>query len=109
MTRLKPLSTLLALLAAAVALTPAWAGGSADRPGSRGPSPRQLWEAWRDGRTGRLATCVPNSTCPPVDQSGRKVQKCWYESGFRTGWRCILFCDYGGDAPWGSDGGRHCD
>jgi hypothetical protein len=100
MNRLKPLSVRLAL---AVALAPALAGASP------GPSPQHLWAAWRNGGTGRLASCVPASTCPPVDQAGRKVQKCWYESDFKTGWRCILFCDYGGDAPWGSDGGNHCD
>jgi hypothetical protein len=106
MTRLKPSFALIAL---AVALAPALAGASPGRPDTLAPSPQSLWESWRNGNTGRLADCVPASTCPPVDQAGRKVQKCWYRSDFKTGWRCILFCDYGGDAPWGSDGGTHCD
>jgi hypothetical protein len=101
MIRLKPPSTLLAM---ALVLAPARA--EAD-PGQRQPSPQALWESWRSGAP--LATCVTKATCPPRDQAGRAVKSCYYESGFETGFRCIVFCEYGGPSPWGSDGGSHCD
>ena len=70
--------------------------------------PRSLWECWSGGQGspgGALAgTCVPKSACPPRDQLGRPVLDCTYENSWRTGFRCLLFCNYGGAAPWGSDG-----
>lgn len=75
--------------------------------------PRSLWECWRGGQGTRerpwASPCTAKTACPPVDPGGKPVQGCKYESSWRTGFRCILFCDYGGAAPWGSDGGTHCD
>jgi hypothetical protein len=31
------------------------------------------------------------------------------ESSFKTGFRCIIFCDYGNNELWGGDGGSNCD
>jgi len=73
--------------------------------------PGSLWSCWSGGSGEGLlaAACVPKSVCPARDQNGKPVLKCWYESDYKTGWRCILFCDYGGAYPWGSDGGTRCD
>ncbi len=75
--------------------------------------PRALWECWGGrsaGQEGLLAaTCVAKTSCPAKDQNGKPVLNCYYESDYKTGWHCILFCNYGGNYPWGSDGGTHCD
>ena len=75
--------------------------------------PQALWECWGSGQGnpwGPAATgCVAKSACPPRDQLGKPVLNCTYESSWRTGFRCLLFCNYGGASPWGSDGGKHCD
>jgi hypothetical protein len=70
------------------------------------------WECW-GGRNGSRdevmqTTCVPKTACPPEDQHGKPVLNCYYQSSFSTGYRCILFCNYGDAFPWGSDGGNNC-
>lgn len=75
--------------------------------------PRVLWDCWA-GRAGghegvKAATCAAKNVCPPLDQRGKPVLNCYYERGFSTGFRCILFCNYGGPYPWGSDGGNNCN
>jgi hypothetical protein len=75
--------------------------------------PQALWRCWggRDGSHDGVSqtTCVPKTACPPLDQRHKPVLNCYYESSFATGFRCILFCNYGGAYPWGSDGGSNCD
>jgi hypothetical protein len=75
--------------------------------------PAALWQCWgaaRGGPEGFLAaTCVAKTACPAKDQHGKPVLNCYYESSFSTGFRCILFCNYGGSFPWGTDGGNNCD
>ena len=75
--------------------------------------PQALWHCWA-GTDGshegiRAAACVPKGNCPPADQAGRKVLNCTFEKSWQTGFRCILFCNYGGTYPWGSDGGQGCN
>ena len=72
-----------------------------------------LWDCWA-GSTGShegilAATCVPKGLCPPTDPTGRKVLTCTFVKSWQTGFRCILFCNYGGAFPWGSEGGHGCD
>jgi len=89
--------------------------GSRPEPGQNAcgdaGDPHSLWECWRGGAGDRplAAACVPKSACPARDQNGKPVLNCYYESDYKTGWRCILFCNYGGASPWGSDGGDNCD
>jgi len=75
--------------------------------------PQHLWACWggaAGGHDGVLATtCVPKTACPPTDQRGKPVLSCYYQDNFSTGFRCILFCNYGGPFPWGSDGGNNCN
>jgi hypothetical protein len=72
-----------------------------------------LWNCWAgtDGSHPGIeaAACVPGGACPPTDQGGHLVLNCYYEKSWRTGFNCILFCNYGGAFPWGSDGGPNCD
>lgn len=75
--------------------------------------PRSLWLCWsgsaRDPDGLMAATCVAKTACPPRDQRGKPVLNCYYEKDFQTGFRCLVFCNYGGPYPWGSDGGNNCD
>jgi hypothetical protein len=98
----------ISVLAAAVLLAPPVAAESAWSPCGGAQDPQGLWQCWRTGAD-KAAACVPKTACPPKDQNGEPVKSCYYEKGFSTGFRCILFCDYGGAFPWGSDGGTHCD
>ena len=87
-------------------------GGGGWNPCAGLRDPLALWACWSAGGGGEgllAAACVPKSACPPKDQNGKPVLSCYYESDYKTVWRCILFCDYGGAFPWGSDGGNHCD
>jgi hypothetical protein len=75
--------------------------------------PLALWNCWAGtggSHEGVLATtCAAKSVCPPKDQRGKPVLNCYYEDDWKTGYRCILFCNYGATYPWGSDGGNGCN
>ena len=72
-----------------------------------------MWDCWagtNGSHGGTLAaSCVPKGNCPPTDQSGHKILNCYYESSWKTAYHCILFCNYGGTFPWGTDGGNNCN
>ncbi len=73
--------------------------------------PSAIWECWSaaaGNHDGTLTTCVPKTSCPPKDQHGHTVQSCTYEQSFETGYRCIIFCNYGNNEVWGGDGGSNC-
>jgi hypothetical protein len=104
---------LLALPLAAAKAPAATQPGNAWSPCGDVKEPRALWACW-GGRNGsgegvKAATCVKKTACPPRDQHDKPVLNCHYESSFSTGFRCIVFCNYGGAFPWGSDGGSNCD
>jgi hypothetical protein len=106
------LSAACAWLGAAPAPAPIQSQGGWDPCGAV-KDPASLWRCWSAGAAGaegvRAAACVPKTACPPLDERQKPVLNCWYERGFRTGFRCILFCNYGDTNPWGSDGSGNCN
>jgi len=59
-----------------------------------------------DGSTGP-ARCV-TSSCPPINEKGKPVTNCWYQKNIKTGYRCLIFCQYSDGSKWGGDGGGNC-
>jgi hypothetical protein len=96
------------LCAGTLLFAPPMAAEGAWSPCGGAREPQALWRCWSAGED-KVGGCVPKTACPPRDQNDKPVLSCYYEKSFSTGYRCILFCNYGGAFPWGSDGGTHCD
>jgi len=84
---------------------------SPDKPGIQHKELPHDWDDdWMSGGGGgntSPAACV-TSSCPPLNEKGKPVTNCWYQKNVKTGFRCLIFCQYSDGSRWGGDGGGNC-
>jgi hypothetical protein len=44
-----------------------------------------------------------------MNPGGHLVKSCSYLKSWKTGFKCLILCDYSDGTTWGSDGENHCD